>query len=205
MELRIYGMTMDRELSDAERELLAGCLPYERYQRLGRSRESKQNQVLCAYGLLRFALEERCGLADLPEIALSGEGKPYFPGRPEICFNLSHTNGAVLCALHSCPVGVDIEKEREPAQALLRYYGIEAREDCWRMWVYREAAAKCRGRGIGALPHWDGSLAQGLECRPLELFRGYYAAAAAPERWEPAYRVVTLEELTARLGCLLGR
>ena len=61
MEIQIYGMRLERELSDGERELLMGCLPYARYQRLSRSRESKQNQAMCAYGLLRYALWCRTG------------------------------------------------------------------------------------------------------------------------------------------------
>ncbi len=201
MEIQIYGMRLERELSDGERELLMGCLPYARYQRLSRSRESKQNQAMCAYGLLRYALGEQYGLEELPEIVIGREGKPAFRERPDIQFNLSHTSGAVLCVLHDHPVGVDIEQEREAARTMLHYYRMEDQGDFWRMWVRREATAKCQGRGIAALPHWDSALETGVDCRPLELFPGYFAAVATPEREAAAAcHVVTLERLVEALA-----
>ena len=37
-------------------------------------------------------------------------GKPYFAGRPDIHFSLSHTKGAVMCAISGSEVGCDIER-----------------------------------------------------------------------------------------------
>ena len=59
--------------------------------------------------LLRRALREDYGLAELPKIETEEKGKPFFPDHPEIHFNLSHCKYAVACALDRAPVGVDAE------------------------------------------------------------------------------------------------
>ena len=59
--------------------------------------------------LLRRALREEYGLAELPKIETEEKGKPFFPDHPEIHFNLSHCKYAVACALDRAPVGVDAE------------------------------------------------------------------------------------------------
>ena len=206
MEIQVYALAIDRELTDEERDRLVGILPYARYQRLTRARENRQNQAMCAYGLLRHALEEQYGLRTLPAIELSREGKPMFRDRPEIHFNLSHTDGAVLCAVHDHPVGVDIERSREAAVAIMRYYQIQSQDTFWRMWVRREAIAKCHGQGFSVLPHWDTGLEQSVDCVSLPMLNGFYAAAATGEKGTPMKaHVVTLDEMLARLDPLPGR
>ena len=200
MEIQVYALRIQRELSDEERECLLGGLPYLRYQRLIRTRENKQNQAMCAYGLLRYALLEGYGFSQLPDIVVGGEGKPEFADCPEIQFNLTHTNGAVACALHDHPVGIDLEEDREAAQTLLTYYGIPSRELFWEMWVRREAIAKCQGHGTAALTHWTGELEAAVDCRGLSLFPGYYGALATEESAADAVcRMVTLDEMMERL------
>ena len=197
MDIQIYALAIDRELGDEERTCLMGGLPYLRYQRLMRTRENKQNQAMCAYGLLRYALREQFGLEDLPEIAIATEGKPSFRRREDIQFNLSHTQGAVVCALAASPVGVDLERSRPPADNILHYYHFTKGQDFWEMWVRREAIAKYHGRGFAALSHWDKGLEQGVTCRPLALLEGYYAALATASPLPWTLQHVTLEEIAA--------
>ena len=129
-----------------------------------------------------------------------------FRDRPEIHFNLSHTDGAVLCAVHDHPVGVDIERSREAAVAIMRYYQIQSQDTFWRMWVRREAIAKCHGQGFSVLPHWDTGLEQSVDCVSLPMLNGFYAAAATGEKGTPMKaHVVTLDEMLARLDALPGR
>ena len=101
-----------------------------------------------AYHLLELALERELHLSPLPEIAWEPSGKPYFPSRPDICFNISHSRGAAVCALHDKPVGVDIEKLRPAPRRLAGDMGDEA---FFRLWTAKEATIKRRGEGIGAL------------------------------------------------------
>lgn len=98
--------------------------------------------------LLAAALEREFGLRELPEIARETGGKPYFPSRPDICFNLSHSRGAAVCALHDKPVGIDVEKLRSAPRRLAG--GLED-EAFFRLWTAREASIKRRGLGIAAL------------------------------------------------------
>ncbi len=107
----------------------------------GRERET-------AYGLLALALERELGVFPMPEIARQPGGKPCFPHRPEICFNLSHSRGAAVCALSDRPVGVDVERLRTPPRRLGR--GMAA-EEFFRLWTAREATVKREGRGIAAI------------------------------------------------------
>lgn len=200
MEIQVYALQIHRELSDTERECLLGGLPYLRYQRLIRTRENKQNQAMCAYGLLRFGLLKQYDLRQLPDIMIGDEGKPSFSDFPEIHFNLSHTNGAVACAIHDHPVGIDLEEDREAAQTLLTHYGIPSRELFWEMWVRREAIAKCQGHGTAALTHWNGELETGVMCQGLAIFPGYYGALATEERdAEVICQTVTLDEMMEKL------
>lgn len=107
----------------------------------GRERET-------AYDLLALALERELGVTPLPEIARREGGKPWFPDRPDLHFNVSHSRGAAVCALHDRPIGVDVEKLRTPPRRLGA--GMEP-EAFFRLWTAREATVKRQGRGIGAL------------------------------------------------------
>ena len=196
MEIQVYTLPVDRELGEKEREKLLDMMPLFRRQRLVRTRESKQIQALCAYGLLRYALERQYGYACLPPMAIAEEGKPYFPDLPKVCFNLSHTEGAVLCALHDRAVGVDVERHRAAAQTVLHYYHITETGEFWNMWVHREAIAKCRGKGFAALTHWDASLEERIDCRALSVVEGFHAAVATEDP-SSAHRCIltSLEEI----------
>ena len=100
---------------------MMAILPPERRERLLRLRqEERRREPLCAYFILQQALEEQYGWRELPEIALTNRGKPYFPQHPEVQFNLSHTAGAVLVGLADEPLGVDIEHIRPVSQRAMR-------------------------------------------------------------------------------------
>lgn len=126
--------------------------------------------------LLATALERELGLPELPEAAREAGGKPYFPSRPDICFNLSHSHGAAVCALHDKPVGIDIEKLRPAPRRLAG--GLED-EAFFRLWTAREASIKRQGLGIAALlkPMEPDRL-----CRCLEgLLEGYIVTVCPSE------------------------
>ena len=42
------------------------------------------------------------------------------PDRPDLQFNLSHSHGAAVCALHHLPIGVDVERLRPAPRRLSR-------------------------------------------------------------------------------------
>ena len=133
-----------------------------------------------AYRLLTLALERAFHLSPLPEIARESGGKPFFPGHPDICFNLSHSHGAAVCALHDKPVGVDIEKLRPAPRRLADGMADEA---FFRLWTAREATVKRRGEGVTALLR---PFEPEARCRCLEgLLEGYVVTVCPSE--EAAY------------------
>ena len=74
-----------------------------------------------AYGLLAKLLAAEYGLPQLPELARQEGGKPFFPQRPDLHFNVSHSGGLALCGAGSAPLGVDIEEVRPRRSGLARY------------------------------------------------------------------------------------
>lgn len=109
--------------------------------------------------LLALAAAEHWGLSPLPETARQEGGKPFFPGRPELHFNLSHSRDLALCALDGSPVGVDIQAVRAWRPGLPRRVcspgelaWLEGQPQLWpaftRLWALKESRAKESGRGL---------------------------------------------------------
>ena len=139
-----------------------------------------------AYRLLSLALERELGLP-MPEIAREPGGKPCFPSRPDICFNLSHSHGAAVCAIHDKPIGVDIEKLRPAPRRLAAGMGDE---DFFRLWTAKEATVKRLGLGIAALRK---PLAPDRRCQCLSgLLEGWIITVCPSDGH--AVRAVCLEE-----------
>ena len=109
--------------------------------------------------LLCRAVREVWGLAALPAIARTAHGKPYFPDRPELHFNLSHSGDLVACAVDCAPVGIDIEMIRPHHPRLAQRVCSPAELD-WVMaqpdpdralltlWTKKEARVKWEGCGL---------------------------------------------------------
>jgi len=107
---------------------------------------------------------------ELPEIAVTERGKPYFPGN-NLYFSISHTPHHGFCALSEYPIGIDAEEaDREIRLKLadkILSPGEKARFDAapdkrralLTFWVLKEAAAKLSGEGLRGYPnHTDFSL-----------------------------------------------
>lgn len=112
--------------------------------------------------LLALAAADHWGLSPLPQLASRKDGKPFFPGRQDLHFNLSHSGTLALCALDGGPVGVDVQVVRQFRPSLLRRVCSEE-ERAWldrqedpqaafiRLWVLKESRVKESGRGISAI------------------------------------------------------
>lgn len=101
--------------------------------------------------LLDFALAKEYGIS-LHNISIETEekGKPYLKDCPWIHFNISHTNGMVVCAVHDLPVGVDVEEIRPYSDALVRKVLTASERETLRRW-------ESRGHHFGEvcfLRHW---------------------------------------------------
>lgn len=107
--------------------------------------------------LLEALYLEKTG-GKLPTIAYTESGKPYFPNS---CwhFSISHTKDHAFCVLGTKRLGVDAEEmgrtvpeklgNRFLSQKEQERLGKEKQETLLRLWVMKEAMAKCCGRGIG--------------------------------------------------------
>ena len=101
-----------------------------------------------AYQLLLLAVQREFGMDAVPEIEREPGGKPFFVGCSDLHFNVSHSHGAAVCALHDKPVGIDVERVRKAPRRLAQ--GQEDRE-FFRTWTCKEATIKRQGLGVGAL------------------------------------------------------
>lgn len=118
-----------------------------------------QNGRTLAWPLLERAVREMWGLEELPELARTERGKPFFPKHPELHFNLSHSGGYALCALGDSPVGIDIQIIKPfNARLLDRVCSPEERRwlrergdqdgDFAQIWAGKESLCKQWGTGL---------------------------------------------------------
>ena len=116
-----------------------------------------------AWDLLARRLRDRFGWMELPPVERTGMGKPWFPGHPQLYFNISDSGGLALCGVGSCPLGVDIERVR-PRRAGLARHVLSEEEYAWfsrrggdwgslyTLWTLKEARVKCAGTGLRQSP-----------------------------------------------------
>lgn len=109
--------------------------------------------------LLAELYRERTG-SEMPEIAVTDRGKPYFV-TGDIHFSISHTKKQAFCVLADKPVGIDAEetdrnidigladKILSPAEKERYAAWPDKRQALLRLWVLKEAYAKMTGRGWG--------------------------------------------------------
>ena len=187
MPIELWTARMERPLSEQEREAILPLLPSARRERLLRMREvEKQREPLCAYLILCLALRQKCGWKSLPEVALSQMGKPYFPGHPNIHFNISHSSGAVLVGISDQELGVDIERIRPVGQRMMvRLARVSTEEAFFQSWVRREARAKRSGSGVGTIRRSESPLQPGEYYYEIDTFPGYAAGVATRSRERP--------------------
>ena len=116
-------------------------------------------QCAASYLLLCQALREDYGIEEKPAFDYGPNGKPGIVGHPDIHFNLSHCNEAVICVTDDGPIGVDIECVSAYDVEVARYAMNDAelhqisrapRPDVafTRLWTQKEAILKQSGQGI---------------------------------------------------------
>lgn len=106
-------------------------------------------------GAVRLLLQKALGYR--PRIEAGEHGKPYLPQAPHVHISLSHTKGAVVCAVCDQPVGVDVELVSRPISPKFaaRYFSACEQqtyrpEDWIAVWTRKEAALKRDGLGVTA-------------------------------------------------------
>ena len=119
--------------------------------------------------LLRDLYRQETG-EELPEIAVTERGKPYFPDSPWH-FSISHTPKHAFCVLSKNNVAIDAEETDRKVNLKLADKILSQSEKCQfdaaedktrallTFWVLKEAQAKMTGEGIKLHPvHTEFSL-----------------------------------------------
>ena len=134
-----------------------------RYHRLGL--ESRKQEFLWSRLFLRQVLSQTLG-KDIwnQEFSYQDQGKPYLEASKEQ-FNLSHTEGAMVCSVGRHSLGIDIEKQdvrarRDWRLVANRYFSPAEKEHLesrpcesqpavfFQLFTMKEAIVKALGRGI---------------------------------------------------------
>lgn len=154
------------------RRLYTG-LDVSRRAKADRFRFEKDKRLSVAAGaLLQYALQMEN--VREPFIEVTPNGKPYLAGEERLYFNLSHSEGMVMCAIAEKEVGCDVEKkavlDRRLAEYVMteyeleRIYGFERdteqQEMFFRLWTLKESYMKATGLGIRLEPKSFGMIAR---------------------------------------------
>lgn len=145
-------------LSAPARDDLLAALPAARYRNYAELPQPSRDQMLIAYGLLRFGLA-RSGLSGRPVLVVGQFGKPDFANPLGLHFSVSHCMRYAACVVADVPVGVDVEIIRsiEPEAVQLACHPIEwavlqshpRRDSAFiRLWTCKESHGKRLGLGL---------------------------------------------------------
>ena len=114
--------------------------------------------------LLLAKLYRRLTGQEMPPIAVTDRGKPYFVDSP-YHFSISHTKRRVMCAISDRPIGIDIEeldrdidlrlaeKILSPSERAEYDIAEDKRLALLKFWVLKEAQVKCSGEGLKGYPN----------------------------------------------------
>ena len=128
----------------------------ERRNRILNCKDAETRKQLLSAGLLLNTVLEINGLADV-SVQKGAHGKPEISGMQ---FNLSHTDGLVLCAVGNKPVGCDAEKIKTAPSGIAERFFCEREkqylnvckdrydEEFFRIWTIKESYMKMTGEGI---------------------------------------------------------
>ena len=146
-----------------EPEIPEGLLSAYRTQKLAAQKNPLvRRESLYSELLLRRALSDSGLAVDTPLQITAGEyGKPRLPGG-EVFFNLSHSVGAILCAVSDAEIGADLQLRAKAKPPLMkRFFADEEREYVLgaadadeaftEIWTKKESWCKLSGKGL-ALP-----------------------------------------------------
>lgn len=142
---------MPQDFDYSNQDELYGQMPQNIKSVLGKKNSSKRMLSLLGWQLLAENLPNEVLLS---EVQFEEKGKPFIPNS-NIYFNISNTKGVVVLAMHNKPIGIDVERLREPKEVVysrvfcseeVRF--IKCPEDFTRLWTRKEAVVKLFGGGL---------------------------------------------------------
>lgn len=127
-----------------------------RIQKLYTETPTHAEQHAASEALAREMLSATLGIPPKEVVILRADsGKPFVKGHP-VHFNVSHSGDRVLCAVHTAPVGADIQQivpqydrvmRRVCTPAEIAYIGDDPARFA-QIWTRKEAYAKLTGKGL---------------------------------------------------------
>ena len=161
---RVYWTEVFPLCDDAVFEACRQRLPRHRLQKLKKLKNREdQNLSVASWVVLQKALEGFPFYSGDENITIQKNGKISFADSPHVHFNISHSGDVAMCAVSGCPVGVDVQVERDFNEDICyRYflpreadYVLDETDPCkkkdnfFRIWTLKEAYAKMTGGGLG--------------------------------------------------------
>ena len=150
-------------LGEATPDVPPGLLSAYREEKLAAQKAPHaRRQSLYSELLLRYAMKDSGFAPETPLEITEGEyGKPRLRGG-EICFNLSHSGDALLCALSDREIGADVQRRTQAKLPLMKRFFAEderhfvlSADDSdgafTEIWAKKESWCKLSGKGL-ALP-----------------------------------------------------
>ncbi|MEC1602212.1 4'-phosphopantetheinyl transferase family protein [Bacillus halotolerans] len=161
--MKIYGIYMDRPLSQAESDRLMSFVSAEKREKCRRFYHKEDaHRTLLGDVLVRSVISEQYQL-NKADIRFSAQeyGKPCIPDLPNAHFNISHSGHWVIGAFDSDPIGVDIEKmkpislgiaerffSKKEYSDLLSKHKDEQNDYFYHLWSMKESFIKQEGKGL---------------------------------------------------------
>lgn len=153
--IQVYGIRIDRSLSEEERSAAIEYLTPERKAKALRFRRLKDQEKGILTGLLEDYVIRRelsrdddlsvlqkwkagaskweemtDSSAQLYKIQHGKEGKPYIVEYPDIQYNISHAGDWIVCGIGDEVLGIDIEREERYSRRVVeRFFHPEEQED----------------------------------------------------------------------------
>lgn len=154
---KVYIYDNIDQFTDELLKKLLSVMPAERRNKaMAFKRPIDRKLSALAWLVLSIAMDEVYHI-EVPPVAVSDKGKPYFPSRPDIFFNLSHCKKAVVCVVSSRPVGIDVEIARYREGVAQTVFSQEQMEtirqgnadiEFARFWTMKESYVKYTGEGL---------------------------------------------------------
>jgi 4'-phosphopantetheinyl transferase len=159
-----FALSAPPDLDAPTIERLCAYLSPDERQRHGRFREApKRSEFLLSRVLARRVLGAILGVVPAEiRFITTPEGKPLLPGDPWLTFNISHSNGYMLCGVSRYgAIGVDVERLGDYKAAIARRFfahdewqWLEAlapsqqARGFYHLWTVKEACIKALGTGL---------------------------------------------------------
>ena len=136
--------------------LLAQAYAYEKNRQMVREPAEADSLIWLPWPSVQEA--ERL-VRECPTEAEDGNGKPYFPEKERLYFNLSHAGSFVCCCMADTPVGLDVECVRNRKETVIKRcftpeeagMAMESDKYFTEIWTQKEARCKLTGEGIGGI------------------------------------------------------